>query len=481
MKKLILSRLFVFAVLSLVSLQSLVAQDISKDSLSKHVHYLASEELEGRGLGTAGKDKATKFIVEQFRSAGLQPYQGGFLQDFELTFSLAKVKAHNVWGFVEGSDPQLKSEIIVLGAHYDHLGYKKDRKVWYPGADDNASGVATIIELAKYFGEDVNRPKRSILFIAFDAEESGLLGAKHFVEKLTPEERKKIKAMFSFDMVGMLSKNKGLVLKGVRTLGDGVELAKQEAKGLNLLNLSDKIEERTDTEPFGSVGIPAIHVFTGLKSPYHKPGDKAELLDYDGMKKIADFSARFVGALANQQEELVAAKKMQRLQENPKSIGKPVTLAGMFQLNSGKHLYDDEFYDAKSDIGFSLGLQMEYRFKKLWAVDLGGYFNNNASRSVEGRFERNSLMVPMSLKFGSNVVISAGPYYKYHFDGKNGNTDLDFENTFRRDEWGYSVGVAIEVMNYHVGWISRRSFHSIYSNGPKVIPIENGLSLGWRF
>src|SRR5690606_5162560 len=114
-------------------------------------------------------------------------------------------------------------------------------------------------------------PKRSLIFIAFDAEESGLLGSKHYVETIDAELRNQIKAMFSFDMVGMLEANKGLDLKGIGSLVNGEEIAKKHTDGITLLNTSASIENRTDTEPFGDKGIPAIHVFTGTKSPYHKP------------------------------------------------------------------------------------------------------------------------------------------------------------------------------------------------------------------
>lgn len=256
------------------------AQIIHPDTLSAHVHYLSSEELEGRALGSKGKDLAATYIQQQFQQAGLQPFEENYEQHFDLKISLAWVQATNIIGVLEGSDPLLKNEYIVLGAHYDHLGYKKDRSTFYPGADDNASGVATLIELAKHFGQLENKPKRSLLFIAFDAEESGLLGSKHFVKNLDPGTLAHIKAMFSFDMVGMLEANKGLDLKGIGTLVNGPETAKKHASDLKVLNTSKEIEDRTDTEPFGSKGIPAIHVFTGSKSPYHKPEDKADLLDY---------------------------------------------------------------------------------------------------------------------------------------------------------------------------------------------------------
>ncbi|GAA4133461.1 hypothetical protein GCM10022216_05540 [Sphingobacterium kyonggiense] len=471
MKKLLL------LVLAIWSIQ-VHAQSLSKDSLSKHVHYLASEELKGRGLGTEGKELAKAYILQHFKQAGLQPYKGSYEQNFDLRIKLAVVKATNVVGMVEGTDPALKSEIIVLGAHYDHLGYVPKSSTYYPGADDNASGVATIIELAKYFQQ--NKPKRTILFIAFDAEESGLIGSNHFVKELTKEERLSMKAMFSFDMVGMLQKNEGLTLKGVGHIKGGAELAEELAQGIQLKDLSASTEAYTDTEPFGTSGIPAIHVFTGLKSPYHKPEDKADLLDYDGMERIAKFSSRFVEALANH-TEVGAVNVMKRLQKKPGAIMKPLRFAVLGELNTGKHLYQEEFYDAKSEVGFALGLRASYRLSRMYALDLGVHFDQNASRSDAGRFYRNSLMVPLDLKFGHLFYVNAGAYYKNHFNGKNGAEKLDFDSDFRKDEWGFQAGFGFEYSKYIFGVNYRGSFDSIMKNGPKISPSSSGFYLGYRF
>jgi len=124
----------------------------TKEILNGHVTYLASEELEGRGLGTKGKDLAEKYITDKFQEAGLKPLSNdSFSQSFNIKSDLAWVKASNIVGIIPGVDPNLKNEYIVIGAHYDHLGYvlNGENKIIYPGADDNASGVAMLVELAK--------------------------------------------------------------------------------------------------------------------------------------------------------------------------------------------------------------------------------------------------------------------------------------------------------------------------------------------
>jgi len=134
------------------------------DVLEQHVHILAADSLEGRGLGTKGKEKAVDYIVEQFQEAGIQPLLVDFRHDFAFMENLIRVKATNIVGFIEGTDTKLKNEFILLGAHYDHLGYRQHKKgrTIYNGADDNASGVATIIEVARFLKENQSQLKRSV-------------------------------------------------------------------------------------------------------------------------------------------------------------------------------------------------------------------------------------------------------------------------------------------------------------------------------
>lgn len=151
----------------------------------------------------------------------------------------------------------------------------------------------------------------------------------------------------------------------------------------------------------------------------------------------------------------------------------PMRFRAIGILNGGYHVYDSEFYNAKAKVGFSVLLEAEYPLSELFAVNLGVGYDQNVSSSVEGTFQRNSLLVPMNLKFGQVFYISAGPYYKKHFSGTNGGQKLDFEQTFRKQEWGYQYGLSAELLQFQIGIASRASFQSIYSNGPKVMPREN--------
>jgi Zn-dependent M28 family amino/carboxypeptidase len=188
--------------------------------MEKAVHYLASEELQGRSPSTKGDSLAVDFITDLFVKAKLKPlyktyYQEVVFKDMESIARNSKQAgpknkfSRNVVGLLEGNDPALKNEYIVIGAHFDHLGLgsmmsasrsKEPNQIHY-GADDNASGVALMLDLVNKFSQKINQ--RSIIFIAFTCEENGLIGSKQFLEEL-PFDSKQIVAMFNFDMVGML-------------------------------------------------------------------------------------------------------------------------------------------------------------------------------------------------------------------------------------------------------------------------------------
>jgi hypothetical protein len=466
----------------------------TKEVLTSHVTYLSSNELEGRGLGTKGKDLAEQYIISAFEKAGLIPFiTGSYTQKFNIKSDLAWIEATNIIGFIPGSDPKLKDEYIVIGAHYDHLGYKLEgkNKIIFPGADDNASGVASIIELAKTLNKKEFRQKRSIIIIAFDAEESGLLGSEHFIENLEPTVKQNIKAMFSLDMVGMLGANKGLILKGVNTIVSAKESAIKIAasSGIELLDTSSAIEQRTDTKSFGEAGIPSVHVFTGLKSPYHRPEDAADLLDYAGMLKIHDFMVSFLTDL-NQMQVIESSKSLKEKLANPEKISKRFQFGLIFSLGSGQHLYSDEFFDAKTAFSFNGGIQLNYKLNKNFNIQVEALVDHNASRSAEGRYKRHSFTVPVNLEYGTSSYTGEdnvrffgflGPYFRNNFGGTNGNDDLNYDLADETTEWGISFGVGFDVQKFRIAYTYRQGLNSIYNDNRNVLATGNYLTLGYRF
>ena len=219
--------------------------------------------------------------------------------------SQKKVQARNVIGMLEGNDPVLKEEYVVVGAHFDHLGMggpgsgsrEPDTLAVHNGADDNASGVAAVIELARYFAH-LKSNARSIIFVAFSAEEMGLLGSKHFVEN-PPVPLKHIHTMINFDMIGRMKEEKKLMIGGSGTAKESEALLNRLGKKRKFdLALSPEGYGASDHAAFYTRDIPVFFISTGAHADYHTTRDDAALLDYTAMKQVVDFSADLLAELS---------------------------------------------------------------------------------------------------------------------------------------------------------------------------------------
>lgn len=273
--------------------------------LEAHVYYLASDSLQGRKAGSEYARKAAAYIQKNYEEIGLKP----FFSDWQLPFSrpvsmiFERGTFSNVVGLIEGSDPELKNEYIVLGAHYDHLGTKADGTV-FNGADDNASGSAALIEIARELYANRGNLKRSVIIAAFDAEEIGLVGSNALADTLSQsigEDR--IKLMMSIDMVGWYKATGELKLEGVATIKDGKQVVTSAASGtritVNPVRFEKSLFTATDTQGFAQKKVPTLAVTTGLKSPYHKPGDDADKIDYEGLDNVTGYLADLAGNIAS--------------------------------------------------------------------------------------------------------------------------------------------------------------------------------------
>lgn len=460
------------------------------EQLKKHASVLASDSLEGRGLGTEGKVLAKHYIAEQFRLAGLEPYGDDYFQNFELRIGLAWVSASNVIGHLPGSDPALKNEYIVIGAHYDHLGYEysgNDKEI-FPGADDNASGTAVLIELARYFSGRLDNLGRSIIFIAFDAEESGLLGAERFISDNRIVDKENIKLMFSLDMVGMYKANDGFELLGISTFENGVDLAGEVAAqtGVKISKLTADVASRTDTWPFGEAGIPAIHVFTGTGSPYHKPEDTWDLLDYDGMALITNYLTVLVAELSLAQT-IEPSRRFTRLQ---RPYGLSLSPGILANIGSSNHVYPDEFFNAKGVFAFSTGFSLKFQFGRKFSLQPEILYDYNGSKSPAGAYRRHSLILPVNLQLyiaGDDggffrAYPIAGGYYRVNLAGKDGGANLDFDNLHPSSELGLNLGFGLDIMKVQVAFTWRRGLTDL-STIPGTGSFDTGgyLTVGYRF
>jgi len=283
----------------------------SENRMMSVVKYLASEKLKGRGLGTPELDSAAKFIARQFKEAGLQPIGDDYFQNFTHAFhGKGNLNLTNVIGIIPGTDPTLKEEPVVISAHYDHLGtgwpdvHKGNEGKIHFGADDNASGVATIIELAHSLGNSM-KPKRTIVFLACTAEEAGLVGSKYFVAHSSDYFAGKIFANLNIDTDGSLFDTKLLVLNANTakewkfifmgtdyTTGVASEVVEQP------LDASDQVA-------FIEQGIPAVQLFTGPTQNYHRPTDTWEKIDSKGLVKVATVAKEVIEYLAEREDAMI--------------------------------------------------------------------------------------------------------------------------------------------------------------------------------
>jgi aminopeptidase YwaD len=218
----------------------------------------------------------------------------------------------NVVAKLEGNDPNLKHEHIVIGAHYDHLGLggpgsgsrAVDTIAVHYGADDNASGVAGVISLAEYFAQIKPKQARSLVFVAFGAEEMGLLGSKYFVEHPL-FDMENVVAMINFDMIGRLRENKVVSIGGTGTGRQSEEILKKLEKNSGLhLQFAPEGYGPSDHAAFYSKDIPVFFISTGAHEDYHTPKDDVSAINADGMAPVINFSATLLSEIANSDQRL---------------------------------------------------------------------------------------------------------------------------------------------------------------------------------
>jgi hypothetical protein len=260
-------------------------------------------------------------VVEQLAATGLEPAGdgGSFVQAFG--------SRRNLLALLRGGDPAVADELIVVGAHYDHVGYGNAANRFGPfgfvhnGADDNASGVAGLLEIAAAARLLPSRPRRSILFAFWDGEEQGLLGSRHFL-RVRPAAVAGMRIVFSvnLDMIGRL-RDRRLEVYGTRSAAGlrGAVVAVNNdpvnAAGLELTFDWD-VEEDSDHYPFLHAGIPTVMFHTGLHDQYHRPSDDAHLVDRDGIETVARFTLGFVRSLAEAPAALPAFRAACRGESN---------------------------------------------------------------------------------------------------------------------------------------------------------------------
>lgn len=268
---------------------------IDETRLKADVDWLADPAREGRGVGTAGLDAAADYVAARYQDLGLKPIGGGYFQYFTANGPGDKpAQIKNVIGVIEGSNPAFAGQAVVVSAHYDHLGRgwpdarAGDEGKIHPGADDNASGVAAILEVARLI-KDL-KPQRSIVFVAFSGEESGLQGARHYVAAAKapgfPYPLSQTIGNLNVDTVGRLEKGK-ITIFGAETAREWPFIFQgiTAVSGVGIDVIAKDIGA-SDQKAFAEAGVPGIQVFASTAVDYHRPTDTADKLDSKGLVKV---------------------------------------------------------------------------------------------------------------------------------------------------------------------------------------------------
>lgn len=299
----------------------LCAQNFSTPLLKKHISFLASDALEGRSTGSKGADAAAEYIFQELKFFGLSPYK----QDFSFKFNpdphaksdsgSVSLNGFNVAAFLDNG----KKETVIIGAHYDHLGLGHDGNSMDPeakgkihnGADDNASGIAGLLELARFYTQNNFKEEVNFYFIAFSGEENGLFGSKSIASYLldNKDETKNVKKfssaadckmMINLDMIGRVNPfEKKLMIYGTGTAIGLPDLIKSiELKNYKIVTDSSGVGP-SDHASFYFKNIPVLHFFSGQHAEYHKPADDEALINYEGIIEILNYISTLLKQVEN--------------------------------------------------------------------------------------------------------------------------------------------------------------------------------------
>jgi Zn-dependent M28 family amino/carboxypeptidase len=301
------------------------AQTIQED-----IGYLASDELEGREIGTKGEEKAAKYVAKRFKKIGLVPKgEKGFYQTVSVkprynaharvqVDTSQAIQGRNVVGMIDNG----AATTVVIGAHFDHLGYggegslaESETPAIHNGADDNASGVAMMLQLAQWLqGKYTNN---NYVFIAFSGEEKGLWGSSYYAKNPTIDLAN-VNYMINMDMVGRLDEEKSLAVYGTGTSPSWMPMLEElaEEQGIKLISKPGGIGP-SDHTSFYLQDLPVLHFFTGQHEDYHKPTDDADKINYEGMTLVQAYIEGVISQMDDKGKIEFTKTKDEDARQNP--------------------------------------------------------------------------------------------------------------------------------------------------------------------
>ncbi len=308
----------------IVSIDSQILADVVED-----VTILSSDEMEGRETGTVGEEKAAEYIVGRYKEVGLEgimEIEESFYQFFQKRIKSNPhetepnpndpvIIGRNVIGYKNNN----AKHTIIIGAHYDHLGYGGEGSLYvgppaiHNGADDNASGVAAMLALAEYF--NTHPINSNILFIAFSGEEKGLWGSNYFVDH-SPIELVDFNFMVNMDMIGRLNEDRQLAIYGVGTTPVWNKIIHSIKKPKFKYSIQESGVGPSDHTSFYLEGIPVLHFFTGQHEDYHRPSDDVEKINFEGLGDIISYISQVI-TIADKKGKLTYVKTKDESTEAP--------------------------------------------------------------------------------------------------------------------------------------------------------------------
>lgn len=284
---------------------------ITASEIHDHIAFLTSDKNQGRSPGGKSNKRVVRYLRHNFRQNDIKAFKSGYKQEFMARLRVdggsegPTVKTWNVIGYLPGKDAKLKDEYIVLGAHYDHLGLggpsskSELRNTVYHGADDNASGTAALLEIGEKLAAHRNDLKRSVILVAFGAEEQGLLGSAYFTAH-PPVPLSQIKLMVNMDMVGRLNDKEQVYMGGAGTFPNGMVLMDSTGTALGLHPVVNAGSVGgSDHVSFYKKGISVLGLHTGGHPQYHTPDDTLDKINLQGEAKVCDYIYNVIYKIAS--------------------------------------------------------------------------------------------------------------------------------------------------------------------------------------
>ena len=483
MKKLI------FSLAIIMAFQFANAQDTDRRArLEKHLYFLASDSLHGRDAGSEDGVKARAYILEEWNRMGLEPF---LAEGFEMPFTKNGLNMANLVGIIPGNNPELKNEYILLGAHFDHIGYKNGEIC--NGADDNASGSTALIEIARMLKEKQSQLKRSVIIAAFDGEEKGLWGSQELADRMYADGTiGNVKCMMSIDMVGWYAKNGKLELLGAGTMKDGKKILQENAGGLklNIEPFETAVLTATDTRSFAKkYEVPTLHVYTGLKSPYHKPADDADLIDYEGLDSITCFITRVTTQMATDP----AFGPTGKIAQIHTGRNKPFEVAVSGGFTNSSITFPDAKLTSTGRFGWSAGMTAQYNTRKNLGFRVGAFYETSNSffpdqTDLYGsalKYNQSTVEVPVSVILQNNdptarIYLGFGANARYVLDSSIQN--LNYKTTDL--QWGLHCVFGMKIGHVFFEDYIFSNFSDLFdtpAGDPKAKLSVSTFKIGWTF